>query len=343
MIRWFINDLWRGQTTPWPMPPPPQLVYSNSSVSKNSFWDYTHPVVDRLSRTFTGDNISDFYRFQSNRASVIENAMMKPKKMTNTLNRDYQVFCCLGRGGFGEVFDGRRKSDNSPVIVKFLPKHRILNWGVFQGKRVPYEIEILWRLRGLPGIITIYDHFEETDRYVFIMEKIPNSCTLFNFVMECPPLANTELLRHIFREIIRINMSLQSYGVWHRDCKLENILYCRNDRTLRFIDFGSAAPARGGDFHEFQGTLEIMTPEWILERRYDGEQACVWTLGVCLYVLLFQQYPFRSKAEIVDSHLNLPFLSSPDKQAYQTMKQCLSKNGNRRPKLNSLLYLSWLQ
>lgn len=84
------------------------------------------------------------------------------------------------------------------------------------------------------------------------MEKIPNSCTLFDFVMESPPLANTELLRHIFREIVQINITLQMYGVWHRDCKPENILYCKNDRSIRFIDFGSAAPVQSKDFLEFQ-------------------------------------------------------------------------------------------
>jgi len=84
------------------------------------------------------------------------------------------------------------------------------------------------------------------------MEKIPNSSTLFSFVMEYSSLANTELLRHIIREIIRINITLQTYGIWHRDCKPENILYCKNDRSLRFIDFGSAAPAQTEDFREFQ-------------------------------------------------------------------------------------------
>ena len=84
------------------------------------------------------------------------------------------------------------------------------------------------------------------------MEKIPNSCTLFDFVMGGAPLANTELLRHIFREVVRINITLQMYGVCHRDCKPENILYCKNDRSLRLIDFGSAAPVQSEDFHEFQ-------------------------------------------------------------------------------------------
>jgi serine/threonine protein kinase len=117
---------------------------------------------------------------------------------------------------------------------------------------VPYEIEILWRLRGVAGVIKILEHFEEADRFIFVMEKIANSCTLFDFVMESVPLANTELLRHLIREIIRINITLQMYGVWHRDCKPENILYCKNDRSLYFIDFGSAAPVQSEDFREFQ-------------------------------------------------------------------------------------------
>ena len=70
--------------------------------------------------------------------------------------------------------------------------------------------------------------------------------------MESGSLANTELLRHLIGEIIRINITLQMYGVWHRDCKPENILYCKNDRSLRFIDFGSAAPVQSKDFREFQ-------------------------------------------------------------------------------------------
>ena len=85
-----------------------------------------------------------------------------------------------------------------------------------------------------------------------------------------------------------------------------------------------------------------MVPEWILQRRYNGEKACVWTIGVCLYFLLYQQYPFRSKVDIVKGRSNLPSLGYIDKQAYQTMKQCLNGNENRRPKLNNLQHLPWL-
>ena len=85
-----------------------------------------------------------------------------------------------------------------------------------------------------------------------------------------------------------------------------------------------------------------MVPEWILQRRYNGEKACVWTIGVCLYFLLYQQYPFRSKLDIVNGRSHLPHFSSIDKDAYHTMKHCLNANEYRRPKLNSLQHLPWL-
>ncbi|UJR13960.1 hypothetical protein I4U23_000963 [Adineta vaga] len=340
----ILDDLWLGHSMRWfvPPPPPPFLFHGLHSPFR-PFFDYIHPAIDRLSPVLSDENHHDYYNLYTHRpASTMPDSFIKPAKTLKPFNRQYVTLTCLGKGGFGQVFDGRQRSDNTPVVMKFLPKNRIINWGTFEDKRVPYEIELLWRLRGLSGVIRIFEHFEEPERFIFIMEKVPNSCTLFHFIIESSPLENTELLRHIFREMIRINIALQTYGIWHRDCKLENILYCKTDRSLRFIDFGSAAPVQSEDFYEFHGTLEIMVPEWIIQKRYDGERSCVWALGICLYFLLFQQYPFRSKVAIINGRSQLPFTSSSDKEAYHTMKQCLHANEYRRPKLITLQSLPWL-
>jgi serine/threonine protein kinase len=75
----------------------------------------------------------DYYDFYSNRASRIQNALTKPNQISKSFNREYQIFNCLGKGGFGQVFDGRRRSDNSPAVLKFLRKDYILNWGTLEG------------------------------------------------------------------------------------------------------------------------------------------------------------------------------------------------------------------
>jgi serine/threonine protein kinase len=60
-------------------------------------------------------------------------ARNKPSK---TFSREYQVSSCLGKGGYGQAFNGRRKLDNKTVAIKFLPKDRILNWGIYEGVRI---------------------------------------------------------------------------------------------------------------------------------------------------------------------------------------------------------------
>lgn len=294
MTDWIVDKHWFDESIPWLIPSNGNEFVSSDESTIDSFGDYIFSSIDRfVSRTmkifvfsllspdpffrfffkaapFSTSHFLNFYQYFNEPNSM---NFVQEQKIKKTFQQEYRTLQCLGKGGFGQVYAGRRRSDNSPVVVKFLPRDRILNWGTFEGvrrsilifdhrsfelifllfkKRVPYEIEILWRLRGVSGVIKILDHFEETERFIFVMEQIPNSCTLFDFIMESPPLANTELLRHIFREVIRINVTLQMYGVWHRDCKPENILYCKNDRSLCFIDFGAAAPVQTEDFHEFQ-------------------------------------------------------------------------------------------
>ncbi len=53
--------------------------------------------------------------------------------MAKTVDQQYQILSCLGTGGFGQAFEGRRRSDNNIVVLKYLPKDRILNWGTFEG------------------------------------------------------------------------------------------------------------------------------------------------------------------------------------------------------------------
>ena len=76
-----------------------------------------------------GGSFLDFYKYYSDRPTIISNG----NKIKKTFNHEYRILNCLGKGGFGQVHEGRRRSDNSSVVIKFLPKDRILNWGTFEG------------------------------------------------------------------------------------------------------------------------------------------------------------------------------------------------------------------
>jgi serine/threonine protein kinase len=80
-----------------------------------------------------GNGLLDFYKFYPDRSSLTSTNTSTGNKIKKTFNREYRLLNCLGKGGFGQVYDGRRRTDNSPVVIKFLPRARILNWGTFEG------------------------------------------------------------------------------------------------------------------------------------------------------------------------------------------------------------------
>lgn len=278
-----------------------------------------------------------------------------------TQKSNYKLLKCIGFGGYGRVYEGIRIEDGLPVVIKLIPKAGIVNWSSSNhlatstlgssfsnnssnSSFLPFEIECLLRLRDTPGIVKIYDYFEEATCYVIVMEKIERTITLFDLVNGKPFSLNQSKLRKIFNQLIRINMALFAKGIVHRDIKPENILVNVDDLSIKLIDFGSAASfrARGEPFREFQGTLECMPPEWILHGYYESEAATVWSLGVTFYFCLFGRYPYRTKPHIISGKIPMMMnMVPPDLLQFQ--EYCFQMNPNRRPTLSFLANLPWLK
>lgn len=276
----------------------------------------------------------------------------------------YKLLKCIGFGGYGRVYDAVRSDDGLPVIIKLLPKSGIVNWSTkgysslaslngFSSMRVtnsssslylPFEIECLLRLRDTPGVIKIYDFFEEATCFVIVMEKLPRSATLFDLANGKPFSFSQSALRKIFTQLIRINLAIFSKGIVHRDIKPENILVNLEDYSIKIIDFGSAANfrLRGEPFREFQGTLECMPPEWILSGFYDSEPATVWSIGVTFYFCVFGRYPFRQKNQIISGKFPLPYQNVAN-ELLQFLDSCFQMNAQKRYTLHSLLNTTWLK
>jgi serine/threonine protein kinase len=245
-----------------------------------------------------------------------------------------------------------------------VPKSGIVNWstkafsalnsvGAYSSQRnngtststhLPFEIECLLRLRDTPGIIKIYDFFEETTCFVIVMEKISRSMTLFDLANGKPFSFSQSILKKIFTQLIRVCLTIFSKGIVHRDIKPENILVNLEDYSIKIIDFGSAANfrLRGEPFREFQGTLECMPPEWILSGFYESEPATVWSIGVTFYFAIFGRYPFRSKPHIISGKFPLPY-SNVSNELLQFLDSCFQMNSSKRFTLYQLMNSSWLK
>ena len=83
----------------------------------------------------------------------------------------------------------------------------------------------------------------------------------------------------------------------HRDIKLENILFDKQNFNLKIIDFGFAVRVGGADkkLSVFCGTPSYMSPEIVKKQEYAGKSSDVWSLGILMFVILYGKFPFRGR------------------------------------------------
>lgn len=140
-------------------------------------------------------------------------------------------------------------------------------------------------------------------------------------------------------------------GIAHRDIKPENFLLSsdKEDASIKAADFGlSQFFVSGKPFKSLIGSAYYVAPE-VLNRSY-GPKADMWSLGVCLYVMLSGSPPFEGdgEGEIFDNILYRepdmssdpwPSVSTPAKALVRTL---LQKNPDRRPEPKAVLQHRWL-
>ena len=52
----------------------------------------------------------------------------------------YQLGDFVRSGGFSDIHQGIRLSDNKPVVLKFIPKEKTKNWLMVSQKKYPAEV-----------------------------------------------------------------------------------------------------------------------------------------------------------------------------------------------------------
>ncbi|XP_010986779.3 PAS domain-containing serine/threonine-protein kinase isoform X2 [Camelus dromedarius] len=228
-------------------------------------------------------------------------------------SRKYSTLSPVGSGAFGFVWTAVDKEANKEVVVKFIKKEKVLEdcW-VEDPKlgRVTLEIAILSRVEHA-NIIKVLDVFENQGFFQLVMEKHGSGLDLFAFIDRHPSL-DEPLASYIFRQLVSAVGYLHSQSVLHRDIKDENVVIAE-DFSIKLIDFGSAAYLDTGRlFYTFCGTIEYCAPEVLLGNPYKGPELEMWSMGVTLYTLIFEENPFCELEETMEAAINPPYLVSED-------------------------------
>jgi serine/threonine protein kinase len=127
---------------------------------------------------------------------------------------------------------------------------------------------------------------------------------LFDYVQDAGRF-HEELARYYFRGLVEAVAACHSVGVTHGDLKLDNILLDSNFQ-VKLADFGlaTAIGCRDGLIETYQGTTSYMAPEIQARLPYNGFAADIFAMGVCLFVMVTQSFPFQA-ATSTDSHYRM--------------------------------------
>ncbi len=315
----------------------------NCFVNESELFSYDNCFYYCVSIDFPNKKI-EFYFYQEEESYNFLFGLKKAIGYENFFDY-YEMIDSIGEGSTSEVKLGKNHKTNEKVAIKIIRKEEISSEGL---ESVRNEIDIL-KFINHPNIIRFFDYFENSE-YIFIVFEYISIGNLESF-MESTAL-NETIVAKITYQIADAISYLNRFGIIHRDIKLENVMVVQANPDIRVkvIDFGfSKVLAPKEKLSDGLGTLVYVAPEIILRDPYD-KPIDIWSLGVCIYYLIYEKFPFDDISDdeetiamkIINDPLKFDETQEVSKELILLLKKCLKKDPEKRIKAESILKHKWV-
>ncbi len=244
-------------------------------------------------RLFFGHSQMVLYALKREEMMKWVNALKEALGYTN-LSDFYDMKKPLGKGKFGLVRLAIHKQTGANVAIKIVKKAKLTAEELDLAKR---EVEIL-KLCQHPSIIRLLDTFENPDYIYIVMERLQGG-DLYEYLNKRDFKVSETRARTIVHSMATALYYLHSYGIVHRDIKLDNVLMVdeTDESELKLVDFGLSKMIGPNELcKEPFGTFGYAAPEVLQGKSYD-KSVDIWSLGVVLYILLVGHAPFEEEEE----------------------------------------------
>ena len=229
------------------------------------------------------------------------------------------------------------------------------------------------------NIISLIDHFIVKDECFLVME-FANSGTVAEEIRKFGPISELKAKTY-FLQISKGLWALHRFSkdimIAHRDLKLENILIHieGNEKIIKLADFGFSNVLKSKNMlraREATGNMEYMSPQMIrlvlFHNLYDDNdkrilgkvksvdaiKADIWSLGVCLYYMIANEWPFDfmknpEKKELmkITDQQKLRERKTIDRNISSLLNDLLDKmlepNTRKRINIKDILKHQWLE
>ncbi|XP_054711372.1 ribosomal protein S6 kinase beta-2-like [Uloborus diversus] len=207
---------------------------------------------------------------------------------------DFELLKVLGKGGYGKVYQVRKKTgeDSGKVFaMKVLKKASIVK-NKKDTAHTKAERNILEAIKH-PFIVDLHYAFQTGGKLYLILEFLSGGELFMHLEKEVMLLEDTACF--YLSEILLALQHLHQEGIIYRDLKPENILL-DSEGHVKLTDFGLCKESiRDGSItHTFCGTIEYMAPE-ILTQSGHGRAVDWWSLGALMYDMLTGSPPFQAE------------------------------------------------
>ena len=251
----------------------------------------------------------------------------------------YHKYEKIGEGAYSNVYRGYHQDSSKIFAIKEI------NISIHQKniERFKEEVKLMKNLNH-DNIVKLYDTIENEDYMYLILEYCEHG-DLKKFLNKRP--LKEKKVKKFMKQIVSGLKYLNSFDIYHRDLKPQNILVDKN-YNLKISDFGLAKSCESNTLLDtICGSPMYMAPEIMKYRKYDTK-ADLWSLGIIFYQMLTGKTPYtaNSHAELMENieHKSIIFPMSIkiSSSAIDLLTKLLKKTSKERMTWEELFDHEWL-